>query len=103
MISEDLIKWNYLEKVKNTKRLSTHEVKNKAQQTGKKMTGLRIAIVKTYEKNLYVVEFAKRRAGGTCELCEELAPFKKREGEPYLETHHIVWLSNGGEDDKHLK
>ena len=27
------------------------------------------------------------------------APFKTKDGTPYLETHHIVWLSNGGEEN----
>lgn len=26
------------------------------------------------------------------------APFNRPDGEPYLEAHHIVWLSQGGED-----
>lgn len=26
------------------------------------------------------------------------APFLDREGNAYLETHHIVWLSKGGSD-----
>ena len=38
------------------------------------------------------------RASGHCELCEREAPFFKRNELPYLEVHHIVMLSNGGED-----
>ncbi|MBE9395739.1 HNH endonuclease [Pontibacterium sp. N1Y112] len=45
-----------------------------------------------------VVEFALRRAQGCCELCEQPAPFLKPGGEPYLEVHHIEWLSEGGRD-----
>ncbi len=33
-----------------------------------------------------------------CELCEEPAPFTNKNGEPYLETHHIIWLSKEGPD-----
>jgi len=40
----------------------------------------------------------KRRANGFCQLCEEPAPFKDKKGEPFLESHHIVWLSKGGDD-----
>ena len=36
--------------------------------------------------------------GGKCELCRQPAPFQKKNGEPYLETHHIIWLAKGGED-----
>lgn len=28
----------------------------------------------------------------------ESAPFSDKNGQPYLESHHIEWLSNGGED-----
>ncbi|MDO9326328.1 MAG: HNH endonuclease [Methanoregula sp.] len=36
--------------------------------------------------------------GGHCQLCNQPAPFCTRNGEPYLETHHIHWLSKGGKD-----
>ena len=46
-------------------------------------------IIKTY---------ALSRANGKCESCYNDAPFLKRNGQPYLEVHHIVELSNGGSD-----
>lgn len=46
-------------------------------------------IIKTY---------ALSRADGKCESCENDAPFLKRNGQPYLEVHHILELSNGGSD-----
>jgi hypothetical protein len=39
-----------------------------------------------------------RRARGHCELCEQRAPFLASDGEPYLESHHITQLANGGSD-----
>ena len=51
-----------------------------------------------YARNRYVAELAKRRAGGKCELCRQPAPFTNASDEPYLESHHIVWLSRGGPD-----
>ena len=51
-----------------------------------------------YEKNVYVMELAKRRADGICQLCSQPAPFLSKNGEPYLECHHIVRLAKGGED-----
>lgn len=39
-----------------------------------------------------------RRAGGHCELCGEKG-FTMESGALYLETHHIVPLSDGGDDD----
>ncbi|WP_121615361.1 HNH endonuclease [Virgibacillus halodenitrificans] len=98
LISKKLIEWNYSEKQKKAKRLSDLEVKKKAQQTGMNKIGLRNSVINTYERNPYVMEYAKRRANGICELCEEQAPFSNKKGEPYLETHHIIWLSKGGPD-----
>jgi len=54
-------------------------------------------------RNLYLRSRAVRdyvllRAKGTCELCLELAPFKKLDGTPYLEPHHTTRLSDGGPD-----
>lgn len=35
-------------------------------------------------------------ANGICELCGKEAPFRTNDGEPYLETHFVEWLSEGG-------
>ena len=63
-----------------------------------RVPGNRDVKTKTYERSSIVSELAKRRAGGRCQLCSMESPFKTKDGSPYLETHHIVWLSNGGED-----
>ena len=41
---------------------------------------------------------AKRWAEGVCQLCRQPAPFTDKRGQPYLETHHIIWLARDGED-----
>ncbi|RWX52748.1 HNH endonuclease [Photobacterium chitinilyticum] len=52
-----------------------------------------------YERNPDVVAEALYRADGICERCSGAAPFyRKSNNSPYLEVHHIVPLSNGGED-----
>jgi len=51
-----------------------------------------------YRRDPAVAAEAKRRAKGICQLCGKPAPFTTKKDEPYLETHHIVWLSEGGED-----
>ena len=45
-----------------------------------------------------IAEYAKKRANGICQLCKKKAPFNSKDGDPYLESHHIIWLKNGGED-----
>ena len=52
----------------------------------------------SYVRDRYVSEYAKRRAHGICQLCNQPAPFCDNSGEPYLETHHIIWLADGGDD-----
>ena len=45
-----------------------------------------------------ISEYIKRKANGVCQLCKKKDPFLNQKGVPYLETHHIIWLSKGGED-----
>jgi|LakMenEpi03Aug12_release.lakeMendotaPanAssembly.Ray.scaffolds.fasta_scaffold347269_2 5-methylcytosine-specific restriction protein A len=54
--------------------------------------------VNDFKRNPYVIEFAKRQANGKCHLCNCDAPFENNYDEPYLEVHHIEWLSKGGSD-----
>jgi hypothetical protein len=39
-----------------------------------------------------------QRAAGHCELCAAPAPFVTSDEEPYLESHHLITLSEGGSD-----
>jgi hypothetical protein len=52
----------------------------------------------SYVRNPYVSTLAKRLAQGICDLCQQSAPFLMVDAEPYLESHHVVWLSHGGVD-----
>lgn len=51
-----------------------------------------------YKRDPYIAEYAKRRANGVCQLCGQEAPFLDKKGQPYLESHHIIYLSKGGAD-----
>lgn len=46
-----------------------------------------------------VRDIVKERAKGICQLCSKPAPFFGKNGEPFLECHHVVWLSRGGADE----
>ena len=50
------------------------------------------------DRDPYVSAYVKRRAKGICDLCCAPAPFKDKNGKPYLESHHIKWLADGGAD-----
>ena len=43
-------------------------------------------------------EYARLRSNGVCELCENQAPFRDKFNRPFLEIHHIIFLSQGGQD-----
>ena len=87
----------YTTKERKALRLTDEEIETRA-KTANNMPGARKVISKQYQRDPWVAEYAKRLANGVCQLCEVPAPFKNAKGKPYLETHHIVWLANGGED-----
>lgn len=97
VIDSNTVIQNYDLKVKKAKRLSDAELSKRA-NTANRSNGSRKVVSTQYDRNPWVSENAKRLANGFCQLCDQLAPFIKSNGEPYLETHHIVWLAKGGED-----
>ena len=52
-----------------------------------------------YQRNPDVVAEALYLSGGSCDHCGAKAPFlRRKDGQPYLEVHHKVPLSEGGLD-----
>ncbi|MEH7075794.1 HNH endonuclease [Neobacillus drentensis] len=51
-----------------------------------------------FSRSVLIKEFARRVAKGICQLCEKEAPFLDKLGKPFLEVHHIHYLSKGGSD-----
>jgi hypothetical protein len=52
-----------------------------------------------FKRNPDVVAEVLLRADGICEQCNKNAPFtRKKDKTPYLEVHHRLMLSDGGED-----
>ena len=84
-------------KAKKARRLSDDELKMKAQHAPRR-AGRQRSETQQFVRDPHVAEFAKRRSSGRCQLCKSPAPFVDKSGTPYLETHHIVWLSRGGQD-----
>ena len=83
---------------KESESLSDSELYEKANQQGTAKPKERATTISTYVRNTYVAEASKRRAKGICQLCGNPAPFNDKNGNPYLESHHIIWLSEGGSD-----
>ena len=50
------------------------------------------------ERSRLIAEYALARSSGVCEGCFTPAPFIRRNGQPYLEIHHLMELAGGGSD-----
>lgn len=98
LLSHDVYKRTREKNSKQTKKLSDQELNKKLLFAENKKPGYSYTSVKTYQRSSLVIEKVLRRAKGFCELCKEAAPFKKKNGEPYLEVHHIQQLAKSGPD-----
>jgi 5-methylcytosine-specific restriction enzyme A len=63
-----------------------------AQQTTVETTRIR------YTRSEAIREYALRVADGICQACGNEAPFVGKDGEPYLEVHHLYRRGDGGPD-----
>jgi len=97
-IAEAQFKKYINEKEKGAVKLTLSKLKELAKQNGSHKVSVRKVESNVYVRDTYIAEYAKRRAKGLCQLCGEKAPFLNNEGKPYLECHHIDWISNGGSD-----
>ncbi|WP_156393057.1 HNH endonuclease signature motif containing protein [Rhizobium sp. Root1220] len=63
------------------------------------LSGTRIqSITARFIRDPNVIAWVLVMAAGVCEACDELAPFVRDDGEPYLEVHHVRPLAEGGPD-----
>ena len=96
-IAEPILKKKQQQREREARKLSNTDLLMRARYS-KKGVGARQVSTSAYDRNVYVAELARRRADGHCQLCGNPAPFKDTKGEPFLESHHIIWLSQGGDD-----
>lgn len=101
--SNDVIDKDSLERCEETKErkakgMSEEELKQKVKEYTKKKSSYRSVVSTTYVRDPYKAEYIKKHAKGICQLCGQKAPFNDNYGNPYLESHHIIWLSKGGDD-----
>jgi len=97
VVDEEKYKSALVKQQWEVKKLSLEELKKRAGKSHK-VPGYRMVRVKQYDRDPNIVELAKRYANGICQLCKSKAPFMDKSKEYFLETHHIIWLSKGGED-----
>ena len=97
-ISIETIEQTSQKKQRKFKKKSTEQLIADANASAQTEVSYRNTKAKYYIRSDAIAQLAKRLANGICQLCEQPAPFKDKNGEPYLETHHVEWLANGGAD-----
>lgn len=86
------------EKEEHAQLMDSDSLRAAAEKHEKKQPTEKMVTVKQVYRDPYIAEYTKQRANGRCQLCGEIAPFKDKNGKPYLESHHVIWLADGGED-----
>lgn len=88
---------DFLVKVQSSFQDSAARAKRLA--TAPKKPTIRLVSVMDFDRNPDVVAEVLTQALGKCQECGAPAPFaRKSDGSPYLEVHHKIPLSFGGED-----
>jgi len=85
------------EAIRKEGKKSISSLKKKAEKAGG-VPSVSTVQAKYYYRNPTIAAYVKKRANGFCQLCGQKAPFYDENQEPYLECHHIDWLSKGGMD-----
>ena len=97
LLTDDFIQQEQIKLGKGIMSMSDSEIAQKALNFDGQVRSRR-TMAKTYEYNLFVREYANRRANGICELCENPAPFLVG-NRPFLKTYHLIPLSHSGTDE----
>lgn len=82
----------------STQNFTLQELEERARKYSRKNPTVYVTQTRQYLRNFFVAAYAKKRANGCCELCNKKGPFLDKDGEPFLEIHHIEWLAEGGAD-----
>ena len=91
-------KSNLTIEIQEAKKIPVEVLKRQVEEESHSQADRRSYEGMVYIRNSKVAAYTKIRAAGICQLCGQPAPFKDKDGEPFLENHHLVWLSRGGTD-----
>jgi 5-methylcytosine-specific restriction enzyme A len=78
--------------------LTLDELRQQALSVDQSPSEPRESLTTAYARSKAIRDYVLMRAGGMCEACDREAPFLTDSERPYLETHHIRRLSDGGPD-----
>ena len=95
--SRSLASW-YEENERRAATLDKSELARRAAMASPVPQTVQLAATTGYVRDPYVAAYVKMLANGMCDLCPKPAPFLTLDSEPYLESHHVIWLSRGGHD-----
>lgn len=71
---------------------------NKRPPPGNKEPAKYQSTVTQFARDPDVVAWVLEEANGVCECCSKTAPFRREDGSPFMEVHHLLRLADGGED-----
>lgn len=72
--------------------------KGKTPPEGQKDVKRASSLSERFVRGPNVIAWVLEQAAGSCDACSEKAPFRREDGEPYLEVHHVRPLAMGGPD-----
>jgi hypothetical protein len=92
--------YEYLEKDFNIepRLIKFEDFRKKAYQNSTTLPDKILSVSHTTKRLEIIKTYAISRARGKCEGCDTEAPFLKKNGQPYLEVHHLTELSDNGSD-----
>ena len=94
---EEVIKEDTEKEEKEIKKMSSSKLADLAVNTDSEPKSIKV-VSEQYTRDLKVKQYTLRRAKGKCDLCDQEAPFVTSKNEPYLESHHVITLAEGGKD-----
>lgn len=86
-----------IQKEKEVNKLSIDKLAELAVNVDNETKSVKV-VSELYVRDPKVKQYTLKRANGICDLCNKEAPFVNSKGEPYLESHHVVSLSDNGKD-----
>lgn len=98
VVEREVVDKNVKSKTEEIVQMAFDELMRKAIERQTTKVPNRQTVSTTYIRDPYIARYARLRANGKCQLCGQAAPFIDPHGDPYLESHHIIWLSRGGAD-----
>jgi len=97
-ISGRAYEYFWINSTSESQRQDFYRLRERAYEAAVDSAGTAISEAVRRERSRLIADYALRRANGICEGCEKLAPFLRRNDQPYLEIHHIVAVACGGAD-----